>query len=165
MEKEEDKPLTDAQKKYVAEYLKDQNITLAAQRAGISRRTATAYAQNCAVLKAIKEELSKAVQKAGLTKEYVINGLMEVFERCMQHKPVMVFNKAEKCMEQATAIVEDPATGIVREEGIWEFDSSGANKAMELLGKNLKLFTDRIEVSKSGNIAERLARARKRTDD
>jgi hypothetical protein len=36
----------------------------------------------------------------------------------------------------------DEATG----EGVWEFDSSGANRSLELLGKHLRMFVDKVEL-------------------
>ena len=33
------------------------------------------------------------------------------------------------------------------ETGEWHFEHSGANKSLELLGKHLKLFTDKLELS------------------
>ena len=71
--------------------------------------------------------------------EYVITGIKEVAERCMQRKAVMVFDKEQKQYVQA----RDEETG----EGIWTFDSAGANRSLELLGKHLKLFTDKTELS------------------
>ena len=41
----------------------------------------------------------------------------------------------------------DPETGEETLAGVWEFDSQGALRAQELLGKHLKLFTDKTEVS------------------
>lgn len=157
--------LTDRQKAYVTEYIKDQNVTAAAKRAGISLRTAQRMAANDAVILAIKAALEKAADKAGLTKEYIIKSLLEVVDRCMQRKPVMYFDYAEKEMRQETCMVKDDATGEIREEGVWQFDARGANKALELLGKNLKMFTDRVEITKGNDLASKLERARKRVAD
>ena len=50
----------------------------------------------------------------------------------------MAFDREEKRMVQ----VQD-------EEGrdVWEFDANGALRAQELLGKHLKLFTDKTELT------------------
>ena len=57
----------------------------------------------------------------------------------MQKKPVMKFNREEKCMKQ----VVDEETG----EGVWQFDSAGTNRALELIGRHLALFVDKTEHS------------------
>jgi phage terminase small subunit len=50
----------------------------------------------------------------------------------------MVFDPINKAMAQK-----------VDEDGnnVWEFDSSGANKALELLGRHLAMFTDKTKQS------------------
>lgn len=69
-----------------------------------------------------------AAEKAQIDAEWVLNNLKEVAVRCMQAEPVMV--KGEKGME---------------ESGEYKFDSSGANKSLELIGKTMKMFTDKVE--------------------
>jgi phage terminase small subunit len=128
------------QSAFVREYLKDPNATQAAKRAGYSAKTA--YAQGSALLK--HPEVSAAVgrgqerlgQKAEVTAVWILENLREVAERCLQKVPVMV--RDGKDMRQATD---------VDGEGVWEFDSGGANRSLELLGKHLKMFTDKIEHS------------------
>lgn len=73
-----------------------------------------------------------------LSEGYVIQGLIELKERCMQKIPVMEFDKN---------LNEWIPTGE------WKFDSNGANGALEKLGKYLKMFTDRVE-SKNVNLNE-----------
>lgn len=75
-------------------------------------------------------------KKCGVDAEYVINNLKEVAERCMQKKSP-----------------DD------------RFDSRGANQALELLGKNLKMFTDRISVEVSEDVATLIAKRRAELDN
>ena len=134
--------LSPKEARFVAEYLKDQNGTQAAARAGYSKKTANEQAARLLarvnVRGAVDRALGDAAKRAGIDAEYVLSSLKEVVERCMQRKRVMIFDKVEKEMVQAT-----DETG----EGVWEFDANGANKALELLGKNLKLFTEKLEHS------------------
>lgn len=86
----------------------------------------------------LDEHNQKLDDLSWLKKEYVIAGLKELTERCMQKKPVMEFDYTNKELVQAKD-----------ENGkdVWQFDSKGAGKGLELLGKHLQLFTDKIEHS------------------
>ncbi|HEY5585698.1 MAG TPA: terminase small subunit [Ruminiclostridium sp.] len=80
-------------------------------------------------LNARLNELKDIVAKKNiLTAEWVLNNLRSVAERCMQQEPVYIYENGEKV-----------------ESGEFKFDSSGANKSLELLGKHLKLFTEKVE--------------------
>lgn len=62
-------------------------------------------------------------------------GLKEVAQRCLQRVPVMEFDRVERRMVQAQT------------EGgkdVWEFDSTGANRSFELLGKHLGMFEKKM---------------------
>lgn len=133
--------LTPKQQRFCEEYMVDLNGTQAAIRAGYSDNTARAIASENLTKLDIQAEIvklkAKISEETGITIKYVIDGLQEVAERCMQKKPVMVYNKEEKRSEQATN--EDG-------EGIWTFDSSGANRSLELLGKHLGMFVNKHEI-------------------
>jgi len=90
--------------------------------------------------------MKKAEEKFELDAIEILKSIIEVRERCMQKKPVMVFDKEEKIYVQKT---EEDEYGV--DQGVWTFDSNAALKANELLGKHLKLFTDKVE--HSGEIA------------
>ena len=64
-----------------------------------------------------------------ITADYVLNSIKSVAERCMTTEPVLRREGREWV-----------------ETGEYTFDSSGANKALELLGKHLKLFTEKLEI-------------------
>lgn len=121
--------LTLKQKLFIKEYLIDLNATQAAIRAGYSEKTA--YSQGQRMLKkvevkeAIDKSLTKRSDKLDLSAEYVLGSLKAVAERCMQAEPIL------------------DREG--NETGEYRFDSSGANRSLELLGKYMKLFTDKVE--------------------
>lgn len=125
---------------FVKEYLVDLNATQAAIRAGYSARTAGQIGDE--ILK--KPEIASAVQAAmdsrsqrtEITADYVLSGIQEIAERCLQRVPVMEGRGEDR--RQATD--EDG-------RNVWSFDAAGANKAFENLGKHLKLFTDKVEHS------------------
>ena len=73
----------------------------------------------------------KQVQRTEITSDYVLFGLKEVAERCLQRVPVMEWDYKAKEMVRK----RDEAGNT-----IWAFDSSGANRSFELLGKHLGVF-------------------------
>lgn len=160
------KKLTPRQKRFISEYLIDKCGEKAAIRAGFSPKSARSQASvllsNPNISKQINEKLEKKCIEAEITAEFILSSLKDVAERCMVARAVMYFDKVDKEYKQKTAIKENPTTGELEEVGVYEFDSAGANKALELLGKYRKLFTDKIEVDVTDNLAQRMAEARER---
>lgn len=136
------KRLPPKHERFVKEYLVDLNATKAAERAGYSVKTAKSQGSrlltNVDVQAAIQKGQEKIGERAGVNAEWVISSLKEVAQRCMQKVPVMVFDKVEREMVRAKG--EDPETGELKD--LWEFDSSGANRALELLGKHIGMFKE-----------------------
>ena len=132
--------LTDKQTAFVREYLVDLNATQAAIRAGYSERTASRIGPQLLGKTWVREALEKAQAKRArrveVTQDYVLSNLVEVVERTMQRAPVL-----DRKGEQVTD-----------EEGraVWTFDAKGANRALELLGKHLGIFTDKVKAEVSG---------------
>lgn len=126
--------LTPKQSMFIKEYLIDMNATQAAIRSGYSEKTAFVIGNENLNKPYIKEEIDKALalreKKLDITADYILGNIKKIGERCMQEEPVMKFDSDIKQMV---------------ETGEYKFDSSGALKAMELLGKNQKLFTDKVE--------------------
>ncbi len=121
--------LTAKQEMFCKEYLVDLNATQAAIRAGYSEKTSYSIGQE----NLNKPELAEVIQKlfdkrsakTEVTAEYVITSIKSVAERCMQAEQVLVQGEPT---------------------GEYKFDASGANKSLELLGRHLKLFTDKVEL-------------------
>lgn len=127
--------MTPKNERFCQEYMIDLNGKQAAIRAGYSPKCAEVQASrllsNANIASRITELKKKLQEKTQITQEYVLNNLKEVGERCLQKKPVMKWDYANKQMTQ----VED-------EQGnsVWAFDSQGANRAFELLGKHIGIF-------------------------
>ena len=128
--------LTPKQQAFISEYMIDLNATQAAIRAGYSPKTAMEQGyqllHKTSVAEVIAEEQSKRAGKAGLSSKWVLKRLQDISDRCMTAEPVM--------MREGNEWVES---------GEYKFDSSGANKSTELIGKHLGMFTDKLEVNGS----------------
>ncbi len=128
--------LTDKQKAFVAEYLIDMNATQAAIRAGYRAKTAYSTGQENLkkpeIQKALAQAQAERSERTEISQDYVLNSLKAVADRCMEAVPVL------------------DSEG--NETGQWRFNPSGANKSLELLGKHLGMFTDKVETNISGGL-------------
>ena len=135
---------------FVAEYMKDKNATQAAIRSGYSKKTAYSIGsenlKKPEIAEAIEYKLKEVEEKSLVTSDYVIQGFRDVAERCMQREPVMRFDYEEKQLVQEQEEVTDK-DGKTHTEGVWKFDSHGANKALESLGRYLNLFKDKDQAT------------------
>lgn len=128
--------LTDKQQRFIDEYLLDLNATRAAIRAGYSERTAQEQSSrllsNVIISARIQERKQELSIKTQLTQEWVLENLKDVVEKSMQAVEVEKWDYEDKCMVGT---------------GEYVFDSKGANRALELIGKHLGMFKDRLEMS------------------
>ena len=127
--------LTAKQQRFIEEYLVDLNATQAAIRAGYSARTANEQAARllakASVSQAIASAKAERSARVAVSADYVLNNLVEIVERSMQRAPV----------------VDMKGNHVTDEDGrfVWRFDAKAANRALELLGKHLGMFTDKLE--------------------
>lgn len=134
------------QELFCLEYLKDFNATRAYKEVYWVKQK-TAEVQWCKMLsnpkvsEYLKSKAEEKLKKADVTAERVIQSLVEVANRCMQKVPVMM-----KWGIQAVEIIKDE-DGNEQLAQVRKFDSAWANSALEKLGKYLKLFTDKVELS------------------
>lgn len=133
MPDEPQRSLTSRQKRFIREYLIDLNGTQAAIRAGYSVPSAPQLAYELLhnpLVSAHVEKLQDARAEAlALKADDVLASLLEIRERCMTAEEVTEWNFAKKCFEGT---------------GEYRFDSAGANRATELIGKHLGMFTDKF---------------------
>jgi len=138
--------LTPKQDMFVREYLVDLNATQAAIRAGYSAKTANEQASrllaNVNIASAVQAGMDKRAADVDLNATYVLKGIMRVIDRCEQAEPVY-----DKDGEPT---------------GEYTFQAGPALKGYELLGKHLKLFTEKIELDVGGELAQRMKEARER---
>ena len=139
--------LNEKQELFCEEFLIDLNATQAALRAGYSKDTA--YSQGSRLLKhdeirtRIEEKMDERSKRTLVTSDFVVDGLVDVANRCRKATPVMEYDP-----ESGGMIQKKDEDG----NAVWEFDSQGANKALELLGKHLGIFIDKSKIEQSGNM-------------
>ena len=132
--------MTPKQERFVEEYLVDLNATQAAIRAGYSEQTARQIgAQNLSKLviqQAIEAAQNKRSERVELTQDEVVRDLRELRDICMGRKPVRI-----------TEVVKNAQLGEVtaREVEVYALEPTGAGKALDLLGKHLGMFVDKVE--------------------
>lgn len=140
------KELTAKQQRFVEEYLVDLNGTAACVRAGYSEKSAKEMAhENLTkphIRTAIDEKRRKLSEKAEISVVWVMQELRRVYERCMQCIPAQDKN--------GEAILVHVPKDLIAEYGdtvtvMAPFHPSAANKALELLGRHLGAFTDKVE--------------------
>ena len=153
-----DLKLTEQKIQFCFEYVIDFNASRAGIAAKYSKKTAAASAsrllKSVNVMKAIRRIIEFRLPDRELSEEYVIQNLMEIVERCMQRAPVMV-RQGRQYAQMKDAEGRD----------VWQFNSAGANKALETLARHLGMLNDKLDVSLSDDLADRITRGRNRTDE
>lgn len=138
--------MTELKKRYelfCQEYVVDYNGTQAAIRAGYKEKSARQQASRLLaseeVLTRISELQKDQLDRLALSQDYVVLQLLETYKCCREPTPVMRY---------------DPSTGEMEETGMYQFDSKGALRALELIGKHLGMFSDKVHVSGSLNTGQ-----------
>ena len=131
------------QERFCQEYVVDYNGTQAAIRAGYKKNSARKQASrlltNEDILTRVHELQKDQLDRLAISQDYVVLQLLETYKCCREPSPVMRY---------------DPSTGEMEETGIYQFDSKGALRALELLGKHLGMFSDKVQVSGSLNTGQ-----------
>lgn len=135
--------LTDKQKRFIEEYLIDLNATQAAIRAGYSEDTAKEMGyENLTkphIQEAIQQAKNQRSERTQITQDDVLNGLLEVIAMSTGKKVVVETDVAKN--ESGELVGFDIAKT--------KFEPAAANKALELLGKHLGMFKDKVDLINS----------------
>lgn len=134
--------LKEKQKKFVDWYIKLANATEAAKRAGYSAKSAQEIASENLSKPIIQEYLqirrSKYEELLGFNKATLIQDLHQIKSRCMQVEPVLRYDPKAREYKQVKEIVKKESEDgevILVEEGVYQFDSNGAIRAVETINK------------------------------
>lgn len=166
--------------KFAREYVIDCNGTRAAIAVGYSPKAAASEGSrlltNAKVSVIVGRLLAQQAERADVTAERIINGLRQ----CAFFDPRKFFN-ADGSLKQVNELDDDTASAIagIEVEKLYEHFGSGKAKqigtvtkikftdrqrALELLGKHFKLYTDRQEISASDDLLAALEKAWKRVN-
>lgn len=121
---------------FVQEYLKDLNAAAAYRRAGYKAKNdhaaavgASKLVTNGDIAAAIAAGRKAVAVEVKLDAAYVLDGLREVAERCMQRAPV--------CDLKGEQVQDEDGRSV------WTFNAKGAVAAFGLLGRHLGLFDEK----------------------
>ena len=147
--------MTKKQKRFIEEYLVDLNATQAAIRAGYSPDTAKSIGNENLTKPDIRAHIDKAM--AERSKRTGINA-----DRVVQELAKIALVNAIDVIDPTTATIQDGAlpeyTAAIQSVKVKTFGEDGLEreikmadkiKALELLGKHLGMFKDKIELSGS----------------
>lgn len=115
--------IRDKQELFCNEYIIDLNATQAAIRAGYSEKTAQEQSSRLLSNVIIQDRISELklgrIERVKIDADWVLVSAKKVFDRCMQE---------EEIKSDDGAVI-----------GQYKFEHSGANKALEIIGKHVKV--------------------------
>ena len=174
-------PKQDLNKKwqiFVAEYLVDRNATRAAVACGYKEKTAgqagSRLLKNVKVQEELARRTAQVLGRLDVTAEKVLGGIAQI-----AFFDVRKFFNPDGSLKPITELDETTAfalKGLDVEKLFLHFGKGQAEEkgtitkvrfadrlaALELLGRNLKLFTDKLEISGADEIMNRLKKGRER---
>ena len=148
--------LTPRQERFVQEYLIDLNATAAAIRAGYSVKNADKIGSQLLgkirVADAINRELAKRSKRTGISQDRVLRELAKIaFANATDVINIQEATVNHDATRDDTAVIQAikvkkiaAEAGDIIEREIKLYDKQ---KALELLGKHLGMFTDKLNVS------------------
>lgn len=133
--------------RFCQEYVIDYNGKQAATRAGYegdsARQQASRLLTKDEILDRIRELQAEQVKRLSISQDYVVLELLDTYKCCREATPVMRY---------------DYDLGEMVETGKYQFDSKGALRALELLGKHLGMYDRKGSSAQStgSNLLDRL---------
>lgn len=150
--------LTDKQNVFVAEYLIDLNATKAAIRAGYSEKNAfkigSDLLQKSTIQAALQQRMKDREARTAITADRVLKELARIAfgdpRKVMVWGPKGVtLNDSESLTPDEAAMVAEASETTSANGGSIKLKLNDRLKALELLGKHLGMFSDKLELSGS----------------
>lgn len=144
--------LTDKQKKFIDEYLVDLNATQAAIRAGYKEKAAYRTGAENLRKPQIQEEIQKRMEerqkRTEITQDMVLQELAAIaFARATDYVSVMGGMAQVKDTDQLSDSQIAAIAGIKETQNGIEVKLGSKEKTLELLGKHLGMWSDKLDVS------------------
>lgn len=158
--------LTPQQQRFVDAYLVDLDAPGAAVKAGYSARTATSQGyqllHNPKIAAAVAAGTAAQQKRTGITADVVLGELLRIARVDL----AQAFDAKTGKLLPIRDMPEDLRRAIsgidVAADGTTKVRFHSKDRALELLGKHLRLYTDRVEHSAVHGLADLLQRARAR---
>lgn len=163
--------------RFVKEYLIDQNATRAAIAAGYSQKTARSQGNRLLTIADIKDQIETQNEKINQKLDISVERVKLELARLAYYDPRKFWN-ADGSAKAITELDEDSARALAGFEMAELFTGNGEDralagyikkfklpdktKALEQLGRHLKMFTDRVEFAGVEGVLAQLAEGRKR---
>lgn len=163
--------------RFIKEYLIDHNATRAAISAGYSENGAEVTGHRLLRNPKVREEIEKANAEINSSLDVSIERVRKELARLAFYDPRKFF-KDDGSLKPISELDEDTAMAIAGMDVNELFDGNGEERALagyckklklsdkgmalERLGRYLKMFTDKFEVSRDAALIERLMDGRKR---
>lgn len=145
--------MTKKQKRFIEEYLIDLNATQAAIRAGYSPDTAKSIGSENLTKPDIKAQIAKAMaersRRTGVNADRVVMELAKIaFVNANDVIDTETATLKPDALPEDTAAIQSVKVKTFGEDGLErEIKMADKLKALELLGKHLGMFRDKLEVS------------------
>lgn len=151
--------LREREELFCHEYMIDFNATQACLRAGYRPTTRVSANNIGSQLKKllywrIEELMAERLQKTDIEAEWVVRELVDVVKKCREYTPVLDFKG-----KQITRETDDGKVVAV-----YDFNAKGATAALDLLGKHLGMYKEKVEITMDESYAAIMKAARERVD-
>ena len=150
--------LSPKQEVFVQEYLKDLNATQAAIRAGYSEKTAyrigSELLHKTSVREAVEKGRAKRAERTEITADRVVTELAKI--AFADPRDLMEWGPNGVALKDCSTLTEEQAAGVAEvvegSGGALRLKKHDKVKALELLGKHIGMFRDRVETDVSGGV-------------
>ncbi len=157
--------LTPKQERFCQEYLVDTNGTQAAIRAGYSENSANEQASQLLAKLNVKTRVQQLMDKRSKRTGVSSDRVLQEIERLALFDPKDLVKL--RTADDIANLPEDVRRAIVG----WKYDKDGMleiklvkEKALEMLGRHLKMFTDKVEHSGEVKLEQLVAMASEKPD-